>query len=275
MGRIRSIKPEFPQSESVGRLSRDARLLFIQIWTICDDYGRCRAAARLLAGQLYPYDTDAVAVIPKWLAELAKERVVEVYEVDGNSYLQVVNWSKHQRVDNAGKPMVPAPSPRTAAILGEPPRVSEDRGDLRLDLGGDQDQERDLGVRSGSGSQGEREGESARVREEPKPAEPEPASSKPKLDPNRKMTRDEVRLNAYLAEKRIMDFAVPARLDLVQSASAAGVTVDTCRAFMASLKDRGKDGEDAKGLLVTQLRSPEAFAIWHKAESYQPKETNA
>lgn len=274
MGRIRSIKPEFPQSESVGRLSRDARLLFIQIWTICDDYGRCRAAARLLAGQLYPYDADAVAVIPKWLAELAKERVVEVYEVDGNSYLQVVNWSKHQRVDNAGKPMVPAPSPRTAASLGEPPRVSEDRGDLRLDLGGDQDQERDLGVRSGSGSQGEREGESTRTREEP-PKPPEVARVRTKLDPNRKMTRDEVRLNAYLAEKRIMDFAVPARLDLVQSACAAGVTERTCRAFMASLKDRGKADEDAKGLLVTQLRSPEAFVIWHKAESFQPKETNA
>jgi hypothetical protein len=37
VGRIRSIKPEFPQSESVGRLSRDARLLFVQLWTICDE----------------------------------------------------------------------------------------------------------------------------------------------------------------------------------------------------------------------------------------------
>lgn len=274
MGRIRSIKPEFPQSESVGRLSRDARLLFIQIWTICDDYGRCRAAARLLAGQLYPYDNDAVVGIPKWLAELEKERAIEVYEVDGNSYLQVTNWSKHQRVDNAGKPMVPAPSPRTAASLGEPPRVSASLGDSRLDLGGDQDQERDLGVRSGSGSgsgsEGVREGESARAHEDPKP---EPV--KPKLDPDRRMSRDEVRLNAYLGEKRIMDFAVPARLELVAAAVAAGVNVETCRAFMASLKGRGKDGEDAKGLLVTQLRNPEAFVIWHKAESYQPKETTA
>ena len=53
------------------------------------------------------------------------------------------------------------------------------------------------------------------------------------------------------------------------------MNVETCRAFMASLKGRGKDGEDAKGLLVTQLRNPEAFVIWHKAESYQPKETTA
>lgn len=119
-------------------------------------------------------------------------------------------------------------------------------------------------------NQGVREGESARAHEDPKP---EPV--KPKLDPDRRMSRDEVRLNAYLGEKRIMDFAVPARLELVAAAVAAGVNVETCRAFMASLKGRGKDGEDAKGLLVTQLRNPEAFVIWHKAESYQPKETTA
>lgn len=34
MARIRSIKPEFPQSESIGKLSRDARPLFVLLWTI-------------------------------------------------------------------------------------------------------------------------------------------------------------------------------------------------------------------------------------------------
>lgn len=121
MGRIRSIKPEFPQSETIGRLSRDARLLFLQLWTVCDDYGRCRAAAPLLAGQLYPYDEDALQNMPAWLAELEREGLVQLYVIDRSSYLAVLGWSKHQRVDNAGKAMVPAPedarrdSPRTAA----------------------------------------------------------------------------------------------------------------------------------------------------------------
>ena len=56
MGRIRTIKPEFPQSESVGRLSRDARLLFILLWTLVDDSGRTRGGYQLLASLLYPYD---------------------------------------------------------------------------------------------------------------------------------------------------------------------------------------------------------------------------
>ena len=44
MARIRTIKPEFQNSESIGRLSRDARLTFVLLWPHCDDEGRCRAA---------------------------------------------------------------------------------------------------------------------------------------------------------------------------------------------------------------------------------------
>ncbi len=46
MARIRSIKPEFPQSESMGNVSRDARLTFIQLWTLADDSGRLRGSSR-------------------------------------------------------------------------------------------------------------------------------------------------------------------------------------------------------------------------------------
>ena len=99
MGRIRTIKPEFPQSETIGRLSREARLLFIQLWTFVDDSGRARAASRMLASHLYPYDEDAPSLIDGWMAELAAEGIVQLYEVGGNHYLQITNWLKHQRID--------------------------------------------------------------------------------------------------------------------------------------------------------------------------------
>jgi hypothetical protein len=89
VGRIRTIKPEFPQSESVGRLSRDARLLFIQLWTLADDEGRCRAASRMLASLLYPYDDDASRLIDGWLDELEKNGQVRRYEVGGSRYLEI------------------------------------------------------------------------------------------------------------------------------------------------------------------------------------------
>jgi hypothetical protein len=109
MARIRSIKPEFPQSESMGRVSRDARLLFILLWTIADDSGRTRAASRMLASLLFPYDDDARLLIDEWLAELDAAGCIVRYEVQGQRYLEICNWLKHQRIDKPSKPQHPSP----------------------------------------------------------------------------------------------------------------------------------------------------------------------
>ena len=109
MARIRTIKPEFPQSESMGRLSRNARLLFVMLWTICDDHGRSRASSRMLASLLFPYDDDARGLIDGWLEELTREHCITLYEHEGQNYLEVCNWLKHQKIDHASKPLFPGP----------------------------------------------------------------------------------------------------------------------------------------------------------------------
>ena len=108
MARIRTIKPEFPQSETIGRLSRESRLLFILIWTVCDDAGRTRGIGRILSSLLYPFDEDAPALMETWLLELEKENCVLRYKVDGNTYIQVCNWLKHQKIDRPGESRIPA-----------------------------------------------------------------------------------------------------------------------------------------------------------------------
>lgn len=148
MARIRTIKPEFPQSESVGRLSREARLLFVQLWTIADDFGKLRGASRLLASSLYPYDDDAKDLIDGWLAECERERVIIRYEVDGASYIQIANWSKHQKVDKPSPSKFPDPrelsrKSRERSPLDLGPRT-KDQGpkdhtpSLRSGVGGDE-----------------------------------------------------------------------------------------------------------------------------------------
>jgi hypothetical protein len=108
MARIRTIKPEFPQSESMGNVSRDARLTFLQLWTIADDEGRLRGNSRMLASLLFPYDDDAPSLIDGWLAELEREGCVVRYKVDGQSYLQICNWLIHQKIDKPSKSKIPA-----------------------------------------------------------------------------------------------------------------------------------------------------------------------
>jgi hypothetical protein len=115
VGRIRTIKPEFPHSETIGNLSRDARLLFIQLWTLVDDAGRTRAASRMLASLLYPYDDDAPSLMPDWLAELECQACIHLYKVEGNQYLEICNWLKHQKIDHPTASRLPAYSESLAS----------------------------------------------------------------------------------------------------------------------------------------------------------------
>jgi hypothetical protein len=107
MARIRTIKPEFPQSETIGALSRDARLLFVQLWTLADDAGRLRGASRMLASLLYPYDDDAPGLMPTWLAELEEKQCIRRYEVEGAQYIEIINWLKHQKIDRPSESRIP------------------------------------------------------------------------------------------------------------------------------------------------------------------------
>lgn len=107
MARIRSIKPEFPQSESMGKVSRDARLLFVELWCICDDHGRTRAVSRMLASLLFPYDDDAPKLIDGWLSELQHQGCIRLYDHAGSQYLEICNWLKHQKIDKPSKPLFP------------------------------------------------------------------------------------------------------------------------------------------------------------------------
>lgn len=107
MARIRTIKPEFPQSESMGNVSRDARLTFLELWTIADDEGRLRGNSRMLASLLFPYDDDAPALIDGWLGELEREGCIVRYKVDGQSYVEICNWLIHQKIDKPSKSKIP------------------------------------------------------------------------------------------------------------------------------------------------------------------------
>jgi hypothetical protein len=142
MGRIRSIKPEITQSATLGRLRRECRLCFILLFTLADDEGRLRGDANLLAGLLFPYDSDARQLISGWLEDLAAVGAIQWYEVDGQAYVQICKWQSHQKVDHAKRSTFPPPpqqvtgTPKPLAKLREDSRGA--REDECLDQGRDQ-----------------------------------------------------------------------------------------------------------------------------------------
>jgi len=159
MARIRTIKPEFPQSESMGRCSRDGRLLFIQLWTLADDSGRLRGNSRMLASLLYPYDDDAPRLLPGWLSELEQEGCVISYEVDGNSYIQICNWLNHQKIDKPSQSKIPeVANPRESSrilALGSKDLRIKDQGseDLRIKEGNGRDHGKNRGASLAAGKE--------------------------------------------------------------------------------------------------------------------------
>lgn len=145
MARIRTIKPELPQSESMGRVSRDARLLFIQLFTLCDDEGKTRASSRMLASLLYPYDDGedghektSAADVDRWLVELERENCVVRYVIDGTTYLQVRNWLIHQKIDHASKSKIPDFREDSRMLAKDSEKLAVDRGPRTVDQGVDQ-----------------------------------------------------------------------------------------------------------------------------------------
>ncbi len=99
MARIRSIKPDFWSSEDVISVSRNARLLFIGLWTFADDLGNGPAGPKGLKVKIFPGDQDvSQGKLEKWLYELESQGLVRIYSVDDKQYYHVTTW-EHQRID--------------------------------------------------------------------------------------------------------------------------------------------------------------------------------
>jgi len=112
----------------MGRVSREARLCFLLSWTQADDAGRIRGNPKLLARTLYPYDDDALDKIDAWLEELEREQCIRRYVAQGNMYIEICNWLKHQKIDKPSAPKYPGFDERSrngsehSRAFDDPPR---------------------------------------------------------------------------------------------------------------------------------------------------------
>ena len=145
MARIRTIKPEFFTSLDVADLSRDARLLFVGLWTHADDGGRGLNEPRLIKAALFPLDDDITpADVADLMEELCAQGVVSLYsDADKRRLFQVNAWIAHQRIDKPRpskyqSPTDPGsihdPSPSNPGSLPPEGKGREGKGPDRNDL---------------------------------------------------------------------------------------------------------------------------------------------
>ena len=99
--RIRTVKPEFWQSESMARCTPEARLLAIALLNFADDEGYFWANEKVIHGALFPFDDSWN--VPGMFLELSRNGFLRFGECSGKMVGFVVNFSKHQRVEKPQK----------------------------------------------------------------------------------------------------------------------------------------------------------------------------
>src|SRR5262245_35875378 len=108
-GRIRTLKPEWLESEALGCCSDSPRTLSVALSLLSDDYGNGRGAPGSLAGAVWAYREDARETVERALTELVSIGYVRFYRTGGQTYYHLPGWASHQFVKNPSKPRVPKP----------------------------------------------------------------------------------------------------------------------------------------------------------------------
>ena len=97
MPRNRMIKTEFWNDEKMALVSRDARLTFIALWNLSDDFGSVRRHPLWLKNTIYPYDEIKPGDFKKWLEELENINAILPYDGDGEKFYYI-RWRRLVRV---------------------------------------------------------------------------------------------------------------------------------------------------------------------------------
>ncbi len=102
--RIRSIKPEFWRSDAVNAMCIEDRLLFIGLWSYVDDNGVGVDRVSDVCADLFAHDLSVsphgvLTQVAGGLNRLHALGVIERYSVGGKRFLEVSNWSEHQRIN--------------------------------------------------------------------------------------------------------------------------------------------------------------------------------
>jgi hypothetical protein len=103
MARARNIKPGFFTNEDLVELDFGTRILFAGLWTLADREGRLEDRPKKIKIGVFPADNVDIEVM---LQELHRYNFIKRYEANGEKYIQIVSWHKHQSPHHTEKASV-------------------------------------------------------------------------------------------------------------------------------------------------------------------------
>lgn len=96
MPRARNIKPSFFDNEILGELPAITRLLFIGLWCLSDREGRLEDRPLRIKKEILGYDDVSGNDVDVMLWQLHNTNFIDRYSINGFSYIQIINFTKHQ-----------------------------------------------------------------------------------------------------------------------------------------------------------------------------------
>ena len=115
MPRIRTLKPEFWCDEKLAPLDPVTRLTFLGLISQADCAGRLVDNVKMIDAFVFPMTQHKTGDALKTLAELG--RICRYKTCSGQACIQIVNWKRHQRIDNPGKIILPPAPPEVLAAI--------------------------------------------------------------------------------------------------------------------------------------------------------------
>lgn len=134
MARIRTIKPEAFQSESLSRVSVSAERTFYGLTTQVDDRSRIIHKPVQINATLWAYRPEHTPDdLAQELEQLAGEGLVCIYVgCDGREYLHLPTWDEHQRIDRPSRSRLPlCPIHTTNLATGEDDYCGRHEGECK------------------------------------------------------------------------------------------------------------------------------------------------
>ncbi len=117
----RILKESVLTSRKLSRLSWFEQVMFDHLIVAVDDYGTYFADPVLLAHTLFPRSTDVTEkMIRDGLKHLEEQKLIFRYTAEGETYLKLVSWEKHQRLRTTRRQFPTPPEEAQTEPVSEP-----------------------------------------------------------------------------------------------------------------------------------------------------------
>ncbi|TES88933.1 MAG: hypothetical protein E3J94_07160 [Desulfobacteraceae bacterium] len=118
MARNRMIQKIFWDDEKLSGISKPARLVFIALWNLSDDYGVVKGNPSWLKSRIFPYEKNSMDEFNGLLREIEDKEFIFSFKSNKEKYFFIKNFQKYQIINRPSKQRNPEPPDNLVSTHG-------------------------------------------------------------------------------------------------------------------------------------------------------------